>query len=156
MIGVYGALSRGLSALTIDQQQASQDQENLDKVLRGYDMTQNVQIPCSGIAWREPTWAKFDIRWQVPFLNNIDRSRTDSDLDKPHFTTGAELQSDANVILTAQVRSWTTDPETGWLVGAQVRVCAWCPQARKKHPWTGVIHLSFTGYGAPSEDDTGA
>jgi hypothetical protein len=152
---VYGQLARSLDALTIGNAEATEDREARDRVLQGTDMTQNIQIPVSGVAWREPVWTQIEVSWAYPFLNRIDRSRTDSDLEDPHFNYGCELQSDANVIIMAQIRDWIEDPETGWLIGAQVRVCAWCPQGRKKHSWTGKIHMSFTGYGAPSEDESG-
>lgn len=153
--GLYGSLDRSLQALAIGNAEATADREARDRVLQGMDMTQQVQIPVSGLAWREPVWTKISVAWPYPFLNRIDRKRTDSDLQNPHFAYGCELQSDANVIVMAQVRDWTEDADTGWVVGAEVRICAWCPQARKKHAWSGVVHMSFTGYGAPSEDETG-
>lgn len=153
---VFGALTRSLAELTLGQRKAAEDRQKLDDVLAGSDMTQNLQIPCGGSASRAPVWTKTLVLFPYPFLNNIDRTRTDSELVHPHFTYGVEIHSDANVIITTQIREWIEDPDTGWMVGAQVRVCAWCPQARKNHRWTGVIHLSFTGYGAPAEEETGA
>lgn len=150
---VYGSLARSLDALTIGNADATADREERDKVLRGYDMSQNLQVPVAGVAGRDPVWVKTEVFWPNPFLTRIDRSRSDSDLEDPHFTYGIELQSDANVIVVAIVRDWIENPETGWLIGARVRVCAWCPQARKKHPFNGKLHMSFSGYAAPAESE---
>lgn len=59
----------------------------------------------------------------------------------------------SEVLVHSQVVDWTYD-ESGLIVGAKVKVIAHAPSAITPVEFSGKLHLSFTGYAAPSDDDT--
>jgi hypothetical protein len=118
------------------------------------DMQQVVMLMVQGRSWHKPVWSERNVYWEHPFLNNLDPSAGDSGLINPAFAAGVELLSDLHVILDPQVRTWLRDDDD-WTIGARIRVVAWSPLALKKHRYSARIHLTFSGWAAPSEDESG-
>ena len=149
---LHGALERGLSALTVGMAQSQDDFEASLLATEASDMSQVVQLHASGIAQTEPVWTEGEVQLPYPFIQHIDDTQTDSGLAMPHFASGVELQSDGFVLLDAQVRTWIYSEE-GWITGARVRVAAWAPGGAGVQ-YVAVVHLTFTGFAAPSDDES--
>jgi hypothetical protein len=145
-------LRRSMGAMTVDllEGQRAHDQELLP--LSAGDMAQQVQFNVSGRAGKHPTYSEVDVTWPYPFLMRLAQDQVESYLQNPHFAFGVELLTDGFLLLDAQVRSWTAD-DSNMVTGARVRVSAWSPEARKKHKFAAVLHLTFFGYAAPREDN---
>jgi hypothetical protein len=56
-------------------------------------------------------------------------------------------------MIVVQLLRWN-DSDDGWTEGATLRVTAWVPEAKKKHDFNAILHLTFSGYGVPDEGDT--
>lgn len=152
---LHGALERSLSALLIDAPEAQAEREAQLEPLRGSDMSQVLQVSAAGLAARQPIWTEQELIFPYPFVQNIDPTAADSGLENPHFATGVELLTGDNVMIDAQVRGWVYSPE-GWVTGARVRISAWAPNARKKVRYSAVVHLTFSGYATPTDDESEA
>jgi hypothetical protein len=62
-----------------------------------------------------------------------------------------EILTDSFVNITCQVRGWIEN-ESGWVMGANIRVLAFAPGAARGKVFRASAHLTFTGYAAPPED----
>lgn len=58
----------------------------------------------------------------------------------------------ADVIVHAQAQEWIYN-DSGLIVGAKVKVIAHAPGEGTPVPFSGKLHLSFTGFAAPTDDD---
>lgn len=152
---IHGALGRSLAALTLGAAQAQAERETALATLDASDMSQVVQLQANGKAGVTPIWIERQVALPYPFVHQIDPTRADSGLSTPHFATGIELLTDGHVLIDAQVRAWIHD-ERDWITAAKVRVSAWAPQAAKPVTFSAVVHLTFSGYAAPSEDESEA
>lgn len=129
------------------------------------DTVQHTQIDISGRVGREPYTFVLPVQWPIPLV--YAPVQHDSDLDNPHFNYGIELPmlsqsplsaaapTDHPIILCA-VAGWLGD-DNGFTTGANVAVTSWLPGAKKKRAFSATAHLSFWGFGAPTDDsdDTG-
>lgn len=113
-------------------------------------MIQAVQVPLQGRVAEKPQRVEVPVTWPYPFV--YAPAQTDSNLELPHFAPGVELLSPSPVIIIAQLHAWTRNEEE-WTNGATIGVTAWIPGAKKKHTFSAMLHLTFTGYGAPTEDE---
>lgn len=60
----------------------------------------------------------------------------------------------SDVIVHSQIQEWVYN-DSGLIVGAKVKVIAHAPgRTDAAVPFSGKLHLSFTGYASPTEDDT--
>lgn len=145
-----GALARSLNALTVGVVKAREAREEQLAPLRLGNIIQALQVPLSGKVAEKPQRIEIPVSWPYPFV--YAPAQTDSNLELPHFAPGIELLSPSPVIIIAQLHGWTRNDEE-WTTGATVGVTAWIPGAKKKQEFTALLHLTFTGYGAPSEDE---
>jgi hypothetical protein len=146
-------LARSIGALVVGEPQATEERETALRPISGGDMAQNIRAPIEGTAFRRPQWTRFGVSWPNPFLMAMSPQQTDGDLRTPHFTPGVEIVSGANVIIQVLLREWVTDAR-GFYTGASLAVGAWLPEAPKRVNFSGFLHLSFSGYAGPSEDDS--
>ncbi len=131
------------------------------RALLGYDMLQEqeqqFQLPIAGTAAAAISFASVDLLFAVDFFDAPEQR--DSPLSVPQFTFGAfiapTVQPDnptGAVLVTACVSEWTLD-DRGAIVGATVTVGTCVPGAADEFPFEGYVHLTFQGYGAPSENE---
>lgn len=114
-------------------------------------MMQQVQALVSGRAGADAQHAEdVVVQWPYPFVNA--QAFVDTMLDTPHFNYGSELLTPLPVILHPHVTSWIQNDDE-WYIGANMRVTAWMPGATKSHPFEAILHLSFTGFACPIEDE---
>lgn len=152
---MHHALERSLAALTVGVAEGQARIERESAPMRGGNMQQAVQIPVKGRAWRTPIWTDKDVYFPYPFFQNVDPSVNDGSLVNPHYGgVGVELSSDVHIMIDAQVRGWIEDDDTGAIIGAHMRLNAWAPTATKKHPYNATLHLTFTGWAAPDDDES--
>lgn len=150
-----GGLARLADSLGQLSYGASEDFEARERELeplRAGRFMQNIQIPVNGKASSHAVSTEMRVSFMHPFLGTVGGSRNDG-LKRPHFNYGVEMLTASHVIIQAQVRSFVEN-ETQFMVGAMIRVLAWLPNATKQHAFSAVLHLSFTGYAGPSEDDS--
>lgn len=148
------ALGRSLSALVIGTPEAKEERDRSLYHLRAQDMAQHIRVPINGKVGRLMLWAEVGLHFPVPFIMGLDRRGTEGSLDDPHVTYGIYMNTPgASVVIQPQVTAWTTD-DRGFYSGAQLRVGAFSPGAPKGVSFQAGLHLTFSGYGAPSEDDS--
>lgn len=119
--------------------------------ISGGNMIQYRQVPVAGSVGRDPIEAEVRVDWSYPFV--AANAQTDSDMERPHFSYGVELLSAGPVMIVPQLTAWI-DSDDGWTEAATFRVTAWVPGAKKKHDFSAILHLTFSGYAVPGEDDT--
>lgn len=146
-------LRRSISALTIGVVQSQRVRERELGPISGGDMGQQVQFPVNGRVGRTPVMEELDVQWPHPFMTRVSTARSNMAFENPTLAIGIELQSEDAVLLQAQVKDWIED-DSSFLVGAKVRIIAWCPSAPKLTTFSGIVHLSFFGYAVPSDDDS--
>lgn len=147
------ALAGGLDALTSGVIEGKEAVEFEDYPLASTEMVQHIHVPVTGVAGPALADVEIEVTWPYPIINLMAAGQHESTQETPHFASGAELRTDSVVLLDAQVRSWVQD-ERDFYTGAIVRLLAWAPGTRKMAHYTGVLHLTFTGYAAAAEDDT--
>lgn len=142
----HAALARSLSRLAVGNPKEDQRREAELASMRPGNMVQAVQLPVAGTASPAVSSALIPLTFEHPFLSPL--SPDESDLTVPHFSEGAEVHSDGAVIVHSQVTDWTYD-DSGLIVGAKVKVVTHGDAV----DFSATVHLSFTGYAAPSDDD---
>lgn len=146
-------LRHSLGQITVDAVDARLAHEREIAAVAPGDMIQQVQLTIAGEATATSGADEFEVYWADPFLHDVARGDMDYDLDNPSFASGIELLADAAVWVQVQVRRWLRD-DSSLIVGALVRVLVMCPEATQTPaPFRGTLHLSFIGYGVPSDDD---
>jgi hypothetical protein len=155
-----GALNRSLQALTIGVVKGVQAREKaLSRTTLG-DLVQHQQLDIAGYIGKDPHTYVFSVGWDIPFV--YAPMQHDSDLERPHFNYGVELGQQPTTpmsaatptdhpIIVCQIVGWHDDHD-GFTVAADVAVTSWIPGAKKKRQFTATAHLSFWGYGAPTDD----
>lgn len=117
------------------------------------EMAQQVHINVSGQAGRKRVTIEQVVDWPYPFMMVVSQSQNDSSLQTPHFNCGIVLKSDDYVMIDASVRDWIEN-DARLITGAKVKITVVAPEAPKMVPYDAVVHLTFMGFAAPSEDDT--
>lgn len=146
-------LQRALDSMTVGFERDRARVEAETAPLRPGDMVHSVQMPVSGEAGGLASSFDVTAMWaDTPFLTRLQVDEEDSEPVNPQFSFGYELQSDANVMMTACVREWLLD-DRGLIEAARVRIMAVAPGATVLVPFIGVAHLTFIGYAAPMDDD---
>lgn len=152
MSDISGAITRSLTAIAIEEPQAVDDSREALASLEGGDMAQCVQFAINGTATADAAWASTEVRWQYPFFQHLDKTRTDSALDNPTASFGIELHTDAPVVIFVAVRDWIESDE-GWQIGARLRVACFAPGAVGEETFSGMVHCTFLGWAAPAEEE---
>lgn len=159
------ALERSIRELSIGGVLALDKRRNL----AGYDQLQEIehqfQIPISGKASSGAGWTKVKLAFDVAFV--FAPEQRDSPLAIPHFSYGPVVSGqpplgssadpnnpDSLVAVFCQVIDWARDGASDAIVGAVVGVgCSTLGGSDVE--FTGYLHLTFQGYGAPSESGVG-
>lgn len=145
------ALHRSLAQLTVGVVRAQQDAQDAMASSQMDEMLQQLQMPIAGYVKDKPISVRTDVYWPHPFV--FAPAQRDSDFERPTFSMGVELLADIPVILTGAIVGWHDSVE-GYTIGAAIRVTAYIPDARKKQRFNAIFHLTFQGYGAPTDDNT--
>jgi hypothetical protein len=144
------SLTRSLEELTIGVHRSLRKNEAREGQLGGGTFMQYLTLDVHGRVDSSLQAIDIPIDWELPFLMRVD-PRNANGREDPHFTSGIEILTDSFVNLSCQVRSWIEN-ESGWVMGANMRVLAFAPGAARGHTFRAVAHLTFTGYAAPYED----
>lgn len=144
------ALNRSIQALTIDTIRA------LDKrrEMLGFDamgeFEQQFQLEIDGEAGAIIAWFDVDVRFDIDFYRAEDQR--DSPYTVPHFWYGAVITTETPALISACVRAWDID-DSDTVHGARVAIGVCNPGATVATPFSGYVHLTFQGYGAPVEGE---
>jgi hypothetical protein len=96
--------------------------------------------------------ATADVTFPLPFLNRVAPNQHNN-TPNPTFAAGIEIVTGGLVILQAQLQSWTED-ESSFVTGAKMKFISYSPNAPRLRRYSAIVHLTFFGYAAPTEDDT--
>jgi hypothetical protein len=149
-------VARALGKVAIGIALSGKERERRLTPLRMGNMAQLVQVPIEGRAAATPTHTeKVRVAWPYPIING--QSRTDSNLDFPHWHASPEILEplEPALFLHPAVVGWERNQEE-WFTAAFVRVSVWLPDSPPPAtpiPFTAVLHCTFTGYAAPTEDE---
>lgn len=139
-------VQRTVEEITIGVARSMQRRRERDAEMGFSEFEQEFQIEIGGTATTSPGFSEYTIEFDYHFA--YAPGQRDSDLDAPEFWYGFE--SDADIMLSAHVRSWTKDPDNGLYIGAVVRVGV---MSGGSVPYQGAVHLVFAGYAAPMESE---
>lgn len=120
----------------------------------GYDalgeIEQQFHCPFSGAAGTEVAVSTVTVEFEVEFFDAPEQRN--SSLSKPHMTFGAFIEPGGeSAMFSASVNEWVMDEERGAFIGAVVSVVV-CAPGTSGVAFTGSLHLTFQGFGAPSEN----
>lgn len=129
------------------------------RAMLGYDalseIEQQVQIAINGTATATLMWTTATVDFNVSFA--MAPEQRDSALTMPHFTygvyvasAGASDDSTLGIAVQVNVRSWVRDADTRAVTGATVVIGA-ASGTEDTVEFSGYVHLSFQGFGAPTE-----
>jgi hypothetical protein len=144
------ALDRAMGELTLGVVKSTRKRDQRDWEMGFKELQQQFQIKINGQASEAWGFAQTTIVFDYPFF--YAPAQRDSDLDRPQFWFGAELY-DFPGAASAVVTAWEIDPTHGAVVGATVSIGV-ASQPGVDAPYEGVIHLTFQGFAALSEDET--
>lgn len=132
------------------------------RAAKGFDelgeLEQQFQLPLDARVGTDAVVVDFAVEFDVYFFEA--QEQRDSPLTVPQFHSGAVLRvtddNDADgggVAYSIVVTDWVEDDRAAY-IGAKLRLTLWRPPgAPAAINVEGYLHLSFQGYGAPSEDD---
>jgi hypothetical protein len=143
-------LTRSLEELTIEAHRSLKSNEAREAQLGGGTFMQYLTVDVQGRVDSSLQVIDVPVDWELPFLMRVDPRNANGRLD-PHFASGVEILTDSFVNITCQVRGWIEN-ESGWVMGANIRVLAFAPGAARGKVFRASAHLTFTGYAAPPED----
>lgn len=145
----HEVLARSLEDITIGVATSLRQREHNLKDTHTGEWEQQIHLPISGNAIAAWGYGDFPVQFEMPML--AARSQRMSDFDKPHFTHGVEMTNSQNLVLFAvHVLAWTIN-DSGWTVGAMIRIGVSAPLGNT--PYAANVHLSFQGYGGLAEGD---
>lgn len=147
-----GDVQRVLQGITIGvvQEQHRRAESAAELGLR--EIEGQFQFDISGQAGTTIAWDESDCSFDYPFY--YAPGMRDSDLETPHMTYGAIIESATPVAVVACVREWKQDPTDDSYIGATVAIGVFSPGAEAAIEYGGAVHVSFQGYGALLEDET--
>lgn len=134
------------------QERAAGAQQTTDE-LASSDQIQMYQYEIHGRATRQPVLLDQKVTFSNPFLMRVGPRQIDGNVEWPHFAYGVEMDTgDYHVQVSCQVREWIQD-DSSFVTDAKVRIAVYSPEAAKEIPFTGVVHLTFSGFAAPMFND---
>lgn len=148
-------LGRAVRRLTVDGAVALERRRAMLDYDRLQEITLQFQIPVSGkVDDQGAYWSTTELEFDHEFF--FAPEQRDSPLTMPHFTFGSVVSGesvnggneDGGVFITASVVEWVTDDREA-VTGARVTVGVTAPDGECEYD--GYLHLSFQGYGGPSE-----
>jgi hypothetical protein len=147
-----GSLQRSLSALTIGVVKGQEARRDALAPMKLGEMVQHQKLEISGRIGSSPVTTIQTVEWPYPFV--YAPAQTDSDFEKPHFNYGIEFDHVPSSVphIMVAVIDWLDDDD-GFSTGAKLAVTAFIPGAAKKRQLNAIAHLTFWGFGAPSEDE---
>jgi hypothetical protein len=132
------------------------------RAMLGYDQLGEIehqfQLPVEGTVAANPSWTDVTIEFDVDFFEA--QQQRDSPLTLPQVWVGATLSvtdddendTGSGVAYSVIVTDWNQD-DRGAYIGCSVRMGIWAPGLTGGTVNVeGLIHLTFQGYGAPTEN----
>lgn len=149
------ALQRSIAALAIGAPQANQERADALYAVSGAEMDQHVHVAIDGaISPGATAWAEVDVTFPFPFLMAMDPGAADTTIRVPHFThPGVEMLKGPDIQVYVTLREWLTD-DLGFYTGATFRIGVFSPTSRKAADYDARLHFTFSGYAAPTDDDS--
>lgn len=149
------ALGRAVRRLSVGGAVALERRRAMLDIDKLHEMELQFQIPLSGTVDEGVYWSEATLEFEYDFFSAP--SQRDSPLTMPHFTYGAVVsgesvaESNPNGVpyVTCAVVEYVTDAREA-VTGARVAVGVSAPDGETEYE--GYVHLSFQGFGTPSED----
>jgi hypothetical protein len=145
-------LQRSLQAISVGHVKGRERLRAELAPMEAGDMAQAVHVPVKGKAGTRLAMTDLRVTFAYHFLTKITVGDDEDEPTEPTFGSGVELRSDAPVMIDVVLRDWIED-DRGLVTGAKVRVQAIAPGVIQEQNFNAVVHLTFTGYAAPAEDD---
>jgi hypothetical protein len=141
------AAQRAISDLTLGVAKSRQRKLQRDAEMGLRERLLQYQSVISGQATPGIAYAEVSVDFDYDFY--YAPGNRDSDLARPQFWFGLEVNK--QVLASAQVRSWVDDDNTGATIGAVVELAIMATVLTK---YSGVLHMTFQGYGALNDGDS--
>lgn len=140
--------------MTIGVVKGQQAREDALAPTRLGEMMQKQKLDIHGRVGSAPLTEIVTVEWPYPFV--YAPAQRDDDSDTPHFNYGIEFEHVPSSVphIMVAVIDWLSDDD-GFTTGAKLAVTAYIPGAAKKRQLKAIAHLTFWGFGAPSDDDEG-
>lgn len=141
-----GLLDRSMRALHIGTVQGA-SQRRMQRELEGLAERQDqFLVPVVGRGEEFPVWSEVHINFNITFVDAT--GQRDVPFDRPLMTYGAVVEEGGPVGLLACVTRWDTNRRNE-VTGCMLSIGAVATDHARS--FRGELHVSFEGYGAPTE-----
>jgi hypothetical protein len=142
---IRGEMGRVLQEVVIGTQRQRRERARRDLEGNLAERELQYQLPVRGNAADVLGWGEIELEFEWEF--HYAPAQRESDLDWPHMTYGAQIDSGGPVALFCCVTGWAVDERTDAITG-----CALAVAALGDGDFAGLLHVSFQGF-AISRDD---
>jgi hypothetical protein len=131
----------GITLGTVTNLQKAQEESAKDGLI---ERDEQFQIAISGVAEEFLDWQEVELKFGNLFTDAT--GQRDSELERPHFTYGAEITVGSPVGIMACVTEWKTN-ERNEVLGCKLAIGVAASDQSVK--FKGYLHANFQGFGLP-------
>lgn len=132
---------RGLTLGTVTDLRKAEERAYEDGLI---EREEQFQIAISGVAEEFLDWDTVDIKFSTIFMDAS--GQRDSELERPHFTYGGEIETGTPVGLLACVLEWKTTARNE-TIGCKLAIGVAASDQSTR--FKGFLHANFQGFGQP-------
>lgn len=132
---------KGITLGTVTDLRKAEERAYRDGLI---EREEQFQIALSGVAEEFLDWDTVDVKFGTMFLDAS--GQRDSELERPHFTYGAEIETAVPVGILACVLEWDTTARNE-TIGCKLAIGVAASDRATK--FKGFLHANFQGYGQP-------
>lgn len=146
-----GRLDRAMQGLTIGVAKSVNDaikQKDLEQL---QEVEEQFQIEIGGKAEEFPIWDTIDLKFDTRFIDATGQRA--SPFDRPHMTSGGEIETKKPVGIFATVLGWNVNNK-GETIGCKLAIGVAATDLSTT--FKGRVHVSFQGWGAAPESIYGS
>lgn len=132
---------KGVTVGTIQSLRRAEERAASDGLM---EREEQFQIGISGVAEEFVDWETVEIKFGTTFVDAS--GQRDSELERPHFTYGGEVETPTPVGLLACILEWKTTPRNE-TIGCKLAIGVAASDRATR--FKGFLHANFQGYGQP-------
>lgn len=133
---------KGVTIGTVTDLRKAQERAYADGLI---EREEQFQVAVSGAAEEFLDWQEVEVKFGTMFVDAS--GQRDSELERPHFTYGAEIETPTPVGLMACVLEWKTTARNE-TIGCKLAIGVAASDRATK--FRGFLHATFQGFGQPN------
>lgn len=132
---------KGLTLGTVTDLRKAEERAYQDGLI---EREEQFQVAISGVAEEFLDWETVEIKFSTAFMDAS--GQRDSELERPHFTYGAEIETATPVGILACVLEWKTTARNE-TIGCKLAIGV--AASDRSTRFKGFLHANFQGFGQP-------